>query len=91
MESEAAMLKVDLNDSDYHIKQFITHTCSAFGRVTSVRMHRSPSPFALIEMATREQTYDLSFNFGGSTFGSCVLVHLEQTADRKQGGLRMAA
>jgi hypothetical protein len=31
-------------------------------------------------MATRDQTNALAATFGGSTFGNCVLIHLQQKA-----------
>ena len=70
------MLQVDLNDPDYQIAQVIKDVCSAIGRVTSVRVHRAPVPFALVEMSRREHSYDLATRFGGSIFGNCALVHL---------------
>lgn len=74
------MLQVDLNDPDYQIAQFIKVVCRPIGRTTSVQVHRAPVPFALIEMSSREQTYELAARFGGSSFGACALVHLEQLA-----------
>jgi hypothetical protein len=88
---EPAMLLVDLNDSDYQIAQFIKVSCLAFGRVKSVKIHRSPVPFALIEMSSREQTFELAARYGGSTFGTCALVHLGQLANAHPDRLRAAA
>ncbi len=72
------MLQVNLNGSDKDIEREIVKHCSTFGPVTSVKIHRSPSPFALVEMSRREQTFELTAQFGGSTFGACALIHLEQ-------------
>ena len=72
------MLQVNLDDADHHIERYIRESCAGLGRVTSVKLHRSPSPFALIEMSRQDQTYDLAAKLGGSTFGTCALVHLEQ-------------
>lgn len=72
------MLQVDLKEPDHQIGLSITKSCAELGRVTSVKVYRSPSPFALIEMSTREQTYELVSKLGGSSFGACALVHLEQ-------------
>jgi len=85
------MLQVDLDVPDFHIEQFIKKSCSEVGRVTSVRIHRSPSPFALIDMARREQTHALTSRFGGSAFGTCALVHLEPVTNRQSSQLRVAA
>jgi hypothetical protein len=85
------MLQVDLNDPDYQIAQFIKVSCLAFGRVKSVKIHRSPVAFALIEMAGREQTFELAARFGGSNFGTCALIHLEQRAQGQPGRQRAAA
>ena len=72
------MLQVDLNGPDHEIEKVVAENCSDLGRVTSVKLHRLPSPFALVEMSGREQTYELAAKFGGSAFGTCALVHLEQ-------------
>jgi len=77
------MLQVDLDVPDFHIEQFIRQSCSQVGRVTSVRIHRSPCPFALIDMARREQTHELTSRFGGSVFGTCALVHLEPVTNNQ--------
>jgi hypothetical protein len=70
-------LQINLNDPDYLIEQVITKNCVGVGRVISVRVHRSPSAFALIEMSKRDQTYELASRFGGSVFGTHALIHLE--------------
>ena len=71
------MLQVDLYDSDYRIARTVGEVCGRFGRVSMVRVHRKPHAFALVDMASREQALELSFRFGGSTFGNCALVHLQ--------------
>ncbi len=72
------MLEVDLNDPDMNVERSITERCAKYGRVTSVKLHRKPSPFALIEMSQREQTYEVAAQYGGSAFGTSALVHLGQ-------------
>jgi hypothetical protein len=74
------MLPVNLNDTDHNVRQFIAHTCSETGYVVSVKLHRLPTPFALVEMSRRKESAELAARFGGSTFGSCALVHLEHKA-----------
>jgi hypothetical protein len=71
------MLQADLNAHDYHVARAVSEACARFGRISSVRIHRKPAPFALIEVANREHAYELAFRFGGSMFGNCVLIHLE--------------
>jgi hypothetical protein len=78
------MLQVNLDDADHHIERYIKETCGNVGRITSVKLHRSPSPFALIEMSRQEYTYELAAQLGGSTFGTCALIHLEQK--KAEGG-----
>jgi hypothetical protein len=70
------MLEVDLDSPDMNVERSITESCSMYGRVTSVKVHREPSPFALIEMSRREQTYEVAAQYGGSAFGTAALVHL---------------
>lgn len=72
------MLQVDLNAPDFRIEQSIKQNCSKLGRVRLVRIHRSPTPFALIDMASAGQTDELTSRFGGSAFGTRALVHLKQ-------------
>lgn len=74
------MLEVDLSATDSEVGQSVAQTCAQFGGVTSVKVHRNPSAFALVEMNTREQTSELAANYGGSTFGTCALLHLQQKA-----------
>ena len=75
---ETVMLEVDLEDPDKNVERSITESCAKYGRVTSVKVHRDPSPFALIEMSQREQTYQVAATYGGSAFGTSALVHLAQ-------------
>ena len=80
--TDKVMLSVNLNDTDHKLRQAIAHTCSDTGRVVSVRLHRLPTPFVLVEMSRREESADLAARFGGSTFGTLALVHLEHKAEQ---------
>jgi hypothetical protein len=73
------MLEVDLEGDDILVERSITESCAVYGRVASVKVHRQPSPFAVIEMSRREQTYAVAERFGGSAFGTAALVHLAPT------------
>jgi hypothetical protein len=72
------MLTVNLHEHDYQVTRSIRERCARIGQVRSVRVHRSPCAFALIEMMQREDIYELTFKYGGSAFGTCALIHLEQ-------------
>lgn len=72
------MLEVDLNVTDLQVGESVAQRCAEFGKVTAVKVHRTPSAFALVEMTTREQTNELAASYGGSTFGTCALIHLQQ-------------
>ena len=72
------MLEVDLQAPDQEISKVVAQSCAQYGRVTSVKVHRTPSAFALVEMTTRDQTNELAASYGGSAFGTCVLIHLQQ-------------
>jgi len=74
------MLQVDLNETDQELAQVVREAVSTFGRVTSVDIHRHPSPFALVQMAQHMQTLELAAQVGGSAFGTSVLIHLGQKA-----------
>ena len=79
---EAFILQVDLDAPDFAIEQFVAQNCSEIGRVISVTIYRSPSPFALIDMARREQVHELISRFGGSEFGTKAIIHLEQMMNK---------
>ena len=72
------MLQIDLTLTDRELSMFIAVRCSEVGTVRSVKIHRRPKPFALVEMASHDETLELAAQYGRSAFGSCVLVHLEQ-------------
>jgi hypothetical protein len=74
------MLQVDLKATDQKVRQIIVEKCTKFGRVKSVKLHRTPTAFALVEMSTRDQTNELAAKYGGSVFGTCALIHLEHKA-----------
>jgi hypothetical protein len=74
------MLEVDLDGTDASVERSVTESCSIYGRVASVKVHRQPTPFALVEMSRREQTYEVASQYGGSAFGTAALVHLKQTS-----------
>jgi hypothetical protein len=71
------MLQVNLDENDYRVARAVIDACTRFGVVTAVRVHRQPSPFALIDMLEREHAFELAAQFGGSMFGKSVLIHLE--------------
>ena len=70
------MLRIDLGAHDRDIGEIVARSCAQFGTILSVRFHRTPSPFALVEMKTRDETNQLAFEYGGSVFGNSVLIHL---------------
>ncbi len=74
------MLPVDLTKTDPETVQIITLLCAEFGQVIAVKLKRTPTPIALVEMSNHEQTMALAGQFGGSAFGTQVLIHLEHVA-----------
>jgi hypothetical protein len=72
------MLQVDLKKDDRELVQIITAHCAGVGVVKAVKIHRDPSPFALVDMADHYQTLELAGAYGGSAFGTSALIHLEQ-------------
>ena len=71
------MLQVDLSQSAQELSRIITVRCSGFGTVKSVKIHRSPKPFALVEMATRFEALELAAYYERTSFGTCVLLYLK--------------
>ena len=72
------MLQIDLTKTDLELDRLITACCSVAGNVKSVKIHRRPTPFALVEMSTHDETCSLAKQYGRPSFGQCVLVHLKQ-------------
>ena len=72
------VLRVDLKKTDHELSGEIASRCSHLGVIRSVKIHRNPSPFALIETASRIETLEVAGEYGGSAFGSSALIHLEQ-------------
>jgi hypothetical protein len=82
-ESGQGMLQVRLDETDKQISQFVTRECARYGTVVSVNIHRSPTAFALVEMANHGEALELSSQLGGSMFGTSVLIHLVQESAEK--------
>ena len=72
------VLQLDLREPDVLVERTIADICARFGKVISVRLHRAPTVFALIEMSTRAETFELVARLGGSTFGVEAIVHVQQ-------------
>ena len=72
------MLQLDLREPDVLLEWTIAKICARFGKVNSVKLHRAPTVFALIEMSTRAETFELVARLGGSTFGVQAIVHVQQ-------------
>jgi len=75
------MLQVNLAFPDFHNDQIIRLSCSQLGHVRSIKIQRSPSAFAVIQLADNTQANELVSRFGGSAIGNYALVHLKQMSD----------
>lgn len=71
-------MQVDLKKTDQELVQIVIARCSSLGVVKTVKVHRNPSAFTLVEMANRDQALELAGQYGGSGFGNNALIHLEQ-------------
>lgn len=84
------MLQVNLETPDQELcLQIVTH-CSQFGEVKVIKLHRTPKPFALVEMVTNDQAVKLAAHYKRTPFDHCVLIYLEQKVRRGRGGSRKA-
>jgi RNA recognition motif. (a.k.a. RRM, RBD, or RNP domain) len=84
------MLQVNLETPDQELcLQIVTH-CSQFGEVKVIKLHRTPKPFALVEMVTNDQAVKLAAHYKRTPFDDCVLIYLEQKVRRGRGGSRKA-
>ncbi len=72
------MLHIDLTKSDRELSILIASRCSEFGTVKSIKIHRRPTPFALVEMSTQDEVLELAAYYDRTVFGTTVLLHLEQ-------------
>ena len=72
------MLYVDLMQEDNKIAKLVLAQCAKCGTVVSVKIHRSPTPFALVDMSDYREALGLVAQYGGSAFRTAVLIHLQQ-------------
>ncbi len=70
------MLTLDLREPDEKLVALIAEVCRKYGSVRSVKMRRSQSPLALVEMATREEALELALNHAGAVVGAVTMIHL---------------
>ena len=77
------MVRIDLTLSDSELSIVVASLCCEFGTVKSVKIHRRPMPFAIVEMSTLEETLELAARFDRTVFGNSVLLHLEQLKQLK--------
>jgi hypothetical protein len=80
------VLRVDLKKTDEELSLEVTGHCAEFGNVTLVKIHRGPKYFALVEMSTNIQALNLAAHFRRTSFGSCVLIYLEQAPEETDRG-----
>ena len=59
-------MQVDLTKTDREICQVIGTRCADFGIVKSVKLQRTPTPYALVEMSTHQEMLELAAEYGGS-------------------------
>ena len=80
-----AMLRVDLGRlSEKELESAIASQCSSFGTVKQVSLHlcrNSPlaRPFALVSMATPEETARVASAFGRRALGNSAIIFLRPT------------
>ncbi len=75
------MLQVNLTFPDFHNEQIIRLSCSEFGHVRSIKIHRSPSTHAVIQMEDNAQANELVSQFGGLAIGNYARVPLKQMSE----------
>jgi hypothetical protein len=75
------MLYVDLTQDDNTIAKLVLAECAKYGMVSALKIHRSPTPFALVDMSDYQEALALVAQYGGSAFKTSVLIHLQQLDD----------
>ena len=82
-------MRVDLTKCDREISQIVFARCSSSSIVRSVKIHRQPRPFALVELSNQQEANKLGAQYGRSPINDCVLIYLrheiEEGRDRLEG------
>ncbi len=75
------MLRVDATVTDDELAVFARQACTKVGTVKSVRIYRRPKLFALVEMATAEESRKLAARLGRPPIGRSVVLHFHKAND----------
>ena len=72
------MIRVDLSKSNKVLSNLIAESCATFGKVKSVNIYRSPTPFAVVQMDDRKKAILVARKFGKLGFDGAVLIPLKR-------------
>jgi hypothetical protein len=75
------MLRVDATLTDDELVLFVREECTKIGTVKSVTIYRRPKLFALVEMATAEESRKLAARLGRPPIGQSVVLHFHAAND----------
>ena len=67
---------VDLTKCDRELCQLVFARCSSSSVVRSVKIHRHPRPFALVELSNQHEANKLGAQHGRPPINDCVLIYL---------------
>ena len=72
------MIRVDLSKSNKVLSTIIWDLCAPFGKVSSVNIYRSPTPFAVVQMEDRKKALLVARKLGKLGFDGAVLIPLKR-------------
>jgi len=72
------MIRVDLSKSNKALSNIISDICAPFGKVKSVNIYRSPTPFAVVQMEDRKKALVVARKLGKLGFDGAVLIPLKR-------------
>jgi hypothetical protein len=68
---------VDMTRCDREISQLIFERCASSSIVRSVKIHRHPRPFALVELSNQHEASKLGAQYRRPPINDCVLIYLK--------------
>jgi hypothetical protein len=72
------MIRVDLSKSNKALSNIIADLCAPFGKVNSVNIYRSPTPYAVVQMDDRKKALVVARKLGKLGFDGAVLIPLKR-------------
>jgi hypothetical protein len=72
------MIRVDLSKSNKVLSNMIADLCAPYGKVKSVNIYRSPTPYAVVQMDDRKKAVLMARKLGKLGFDGAALIPLKR-------------